>query len=128
MSVVPEDTFDNFAAALSAKFPALLDDMIIWFNDEDGDMLAMQDDGDYEAAVDVARSVALIDILLSSTDTHTVGSTLKAGQRAGWRYGWNEGSSFSREASGLGIIPRLLPPQCRTFMDSPAMLMSRQSA
>jgi hypothetical protein len=28
----------------------------VCFRDEDGDMLSMQDEGDFEAAVDVARS------------------------------------------------------------------------
>ena len=55
MSVVPEDTYDDFSSALKSKFPELAKGMVVRFRDEDGDMMTMQDDGDYEAAIDVAR-------------------------------------------------------------------------
>ncbi|KAK4687459.1 hypothetical protein P7C73_g2653, partial [Tremellales sp. Uapishka_1] len=58
MSVSPEHTYDHFIAALRAKFPEMSATMNVRFKDEDGDMLSMQDEGDYEAAVDVARVLA----------------------------------------------------------------------
>ena len=39
--------------ALKAKFAS--DPSTVQFKDEDGDMLEMRDESDYEAAVDVAR-------------------------------------------------------------------------
>ena len=58
MSVLPEQSFEQFIIALRAKFPELGPNMGIRFKDEDGDMLSMQDEGDFEAAVDVARVTA----------------------------------------------------------------------
>ncbi|WVQ79645.1 hypothetical protein IAT38_001745 [Cryptococcus sp. DSM 104549] len=58
MSVVPDQTYDDFAAALRVKFPEIGGTMAVRFKDEDGDMLSMQDEGDFEAAVDVARVLA----------------------------------------------------------------------
>lgn len=57
MSIHPSDTYDHLVRALRAKFPTLGSRVGVRFRDEDGEMLSMQDDGDFEAAVDVARSV-----------------------------------------------------------------------
>ncbi|TYJ52608.1 hypothetical protein B9479_006778 [Cryptococcus floricola] len=60
MSVSPEQTFDDFMSALEAKFPEMSGGggVQVRFKDEDGDELSMQDEGDFEAAVDVARVLA----------------------------------------------------------------------
>jgi hypothetical protein len=55
MSVLPTDTYANLIRALRAKFPNLGRSVGIRFRDEDGDMLSMQDESDFDAAVDVAR-------------------------------------------------------------------------
>ena len=55
MSVSPDHTYDDFVDAIRAKFPYLGDAIVVNFRDEDGEMLSMQDEGDYEAAIDVAR-------------------------------------------------------------------------
>lgn len=58
MSISPTDSFADFLDAIRAKFPEMTDEPNIRFKDEDGDTLSMQDDGDFEAAVDVARVMA----------------------------------------------------------------------
>lgn len=58
MSVFPDQAFEDFVSALKNKFPELGDSLDVRFKDEDGDMLSMQDEGDFEAAVDVARYVS----------------------------------------------------------------------
>ena len=58
MSISPTDSFVDFLDAIRAKFPEMTDEPSIRFKDEDGDTLSMQDDGDFEAAVDVARVMA----------------------------------------------------------------------
>ncbi|WVQ77864.1 hypothetical protein IAR50_007562 [Cryptococcus sp. DSM 104548] len=59
MSVSPDHTFDDFMQALLAKFPEMRGAGVsVRFKDEDGDELSMQDEGDFEAAVDVARVLA----------------------------------------------------------------------
>ena len=56
MSVAPDQTYQDFVLALRSKFPELASSsMGVSFKDEDGDTLSMQDEGDFEAAVDVAR-------------------------------------------------------------------------
>ena len=55
MSVLPEQNYDDFVQMLRQKFSELGDTLMVRFKDEDGDMLSMQDEGDFEAAVDVAR-------------------------------------------------------------------------
>jgi hypothetical protein len=63
MSILPDDTYHHLVHLLRQKFPELHGKgkgeggVNVSFRDEDGDMLSMQDDGDFEAAVDVARSV-----------------------------------------------------------------------
>jgi len=65
MSILPSETYSDLISDLYLKFPELRrqsrDDqdetggLRISFKDEDGDMLSMEDDGDFEAAIDVAR-------------------------------------------------------------------------
>jgi neutrophil factor 2 len=57
MSILPDDTYDHLVNLLRQKFPELHGKrgVSVSFRDEDGDMLSMQDDGDFEAAVDVPR-------------------------------------------------------------------------
>jgi hypothetical protein len=61
MSILPTDTYAHLVSQLSLKFPELHRKsqglFNVCFRDEDGDMLSMQDEGDFEAAVDVARYV-----------------------------------------------------------------------
>lgn len=58
MSVFPDEAYEDFVSALRQKFPELGQSVTVRFKDEDGDMLSMQDEGDFEAAVDVARYVS----------------------------------------------------------------------
>jgi len=66
MSILPSETYSDLISDLHLKFPELRrrqfrDDrngnggLQVSFKDEDGDMMSMEDDGDFEAAVDVAR-------------------------------------------------------------------------
>jgi hypothetical protein len=59
MAILPTDTYAHLVSQLSLKFPELhrksQGQFNVCFRDEDGDMLSMQDEGDFEAAVDVAR-------------------------------------------------------------------------
>jgi hypothetical protein len=60
MSILPTDSHATFLAALSSKFPQLAarsstGNVSVRFRDEDGDMVSLVDEGDFEAAVDVAR-------------------------------------------------------------------------
>jgi len=60
MSILPSDTYAHLIDQLRSKFPELhrhQERLSVNFRDEDGDMLSMQDEGDFEAAVDVARYV-----------------------------------------------------------------------
>lgn len=57
MSVTPDQDYEDFIVCLRDKFPQLGKNLNVRFKDEDGDMLSMQDGGDFEAAVDVARYV-----------------------------------------------------------------------
>lgn len=66
MSALPTDTYEHLVQALRAKFPNLGRMVHIRFRDEDGDMLSMQDESDFDAAVDVARWVH--SQLISSVD------------------------------------------------------------
>lgn len=60
MSIFPTRSFSDFTSSLRSKFPHLVTAgaVNVRFKDEDGDMLSMQDEGDFEAAVDVARVLA----------------------------------------------------------------------
>ncbi|WVQ67470.1 uncharacterized protein L199_005670 [Kwoniella botswanensis] len=56
MSILPSHTYEIFINLLKDKFPELADQPLdVKFKDEDGDILSMRDEGDFEAAVDVAR-------------------------------------------------------------------------
>lgn len=58
MSILPSDSYAHLVNQLRSKFPELhrhQEKLSVNFRDEDGDMLSMQDEGDFEAAVDVAR-------------------------------------------------------------------------
>jgi len=58
MSLTPESTYQDLISQLELKFPELNHEkskIDVRFKDEDGDMLSMQDEGDFEAAIDVAR-------------------------------------------------------------------------
>ncbi|RSH89090.1 hypothetical protein EHS25_002756 [Saitozyma podzolica] len=63
MSILPTDSHATFVTALSSKFPQLAarsstGNVSVRFRDEDGDMVSLVDEGDFEAAVDVARVMA----------------------------------------------------------------------
>ncbi|WVF71121.1 hypothetical protein IAT40_005918 [Kwoniella sp. CBS 6097] len=67
MSILPSHTYEIFLQSLRKKFPCpnltsssssdggAAGQLKIRFRDEDGDMLSMLDEGDFEAAIDVAR-------------------------------------------------------------------------
>lgn len=57
MSIAAASTFDDVLTSLRIKFPEMtkMDDYTLLFKDEDGDMLSIVDEGDWEAGVDVAR-------------------------------------------------------------------------
>jgi neutrophil factor 2 len=63
MSILPSETYSDLIDDLHRKFPELGqrkdnhqgDKLRVQFKDEDGDMMSMEDDGDFAAAVDVAR-------------------------------------------------------------------------
>lgn len=59
MSLYPSDTLSTFIAALRDKTSttaiASHSHPQVRFLDEDGDMVTLRDEGDYEAALDVAR-------------------------------------------------------------------------
>lgn len=57
MTIYPDESFADLVHDLRAKFPGLGQRVNVRFKDEDGDMMSMQDDGDFEAAIDVARYV-----------------------------------------------------------------------
>jgi hypothetical protein len=67
MSILPSDTYIHLINQLRSKFPELhrhQERFSVNFRDEDGDMLSMQDEGDFEAAVDVARYVVIFLLLI----------------------------------------------------------------
>ncbi|WWC62247.1 uncharacterized protein I303_104843 [Kwoniella dejecticola CBS 10117] len=56
MSIMPSHTYKSFLQMLCTKFPEISSGaMDVKFKDEDGDILSMRDEGDFEAAIDVAR-------------------------------------------------------------------------
>ncbi|OCF43032.1 hypothetical protein I317_03125 [Kwoniella heveanensis CBS 569] len=58
MSILPTHTYETFLQSLRERFPHPTtqdSELKIRFKDEDGDMLSMLDEGDFEAAIDVAR-------------------------------------------------------------------------
>jgi neutrophil factor 2 len=58
MSILPNETYTDLIDDLHAKFPELQEKsrkLEVRFKDEDGDMLNMEDEGDFEAAIEVAR-------------------------------------------------------------------------
>jgi len=57
MSILPTETYSDLINDLYLKFPELRNrkGLEVRFKDEDGDMLNMEDEGDFEAAIDVAR-------------------------------------------------------------------------
>lgn len=57
MSLRPDADYPLFISSLRLKFPDLGNSPIVNFKDEDGDMMNIVDDGDFEAAVDVARAL-----------------------------------------------------------------------
>jgi hypothetical protein len=61
MSILPNETYADLINDLYSKFPELQNGkgLEVRFKDEDGDMLNMEDEGDFEAAIDVARWVLL---------------------------------------------------------------------
>jgi hypothetical protein len=61
MSILPNETYADLINDLHIKFPELQNGkgLEVRFRDEDGDMLNMEDEGDFEAAIDVARWVFL---------------------------------------------------------------------
>jgi neutrophil factor 2 len=62
MSILPNETYADLLNDLYSKFPELQSGkrLEVRFKDEDGDMLNMEDEGDFEAAIDVARRVFLL--------------------------------------------------------------------
>jgi neutrophil factor 2 len=61
MSILPNETYSDLINDLHSKFPELQNGkgLEVRFKDEDGDILNMEDEGDFEAAIDVARWVFL---------------------------------------------------------------------
>jgi hypothetical protein len=60
MSILPNETYADLINDLYSKFPELQKEgrrLEVRFKDEDGDMMNMEDEGDFEAAIDVARWV-----------------------------------------------------------------------
>jgi len=59
MSILPNETYPDLIDDLYSKFPELRKGkgLEVRFKDEDGDMMNMEDEGDFEAAIDVARWV-----------------------------------------------------------------------
>jgi hypothetical protein len=57
MSLRPSDTLSVFLDALRSKMDDGAGVAVVRFRDEDGDMVTLRDEGDYEAAVDVARAM-----------------------------------------------------------------------
>ena len=59
MSILPTETYADLINDLYLKFPELQNrkGLEVRFKDEDGDMLNMEDEGDFEAAIDVAKWV-----------------------------------------------------------------------
>ena len=57
MSILPNESYADLIDDLQTKFPELRNGkrLEVRFKDEDGDMLNMEDEGDFEAAIDVAR-------------------------------------------------------------------------
>lgn len=56
MSLPANAVFSDVHTSLRAKFPQMSSgECNLLFKDEDGDMLSMVDEGDWEAGVDVAR-------------------------------------------------------------------------
>jgi len=57
MSILPNETYADLIDDLYSKFPELRTGkgLTVRFKDEDGDMMNMEDEGDFEAAIDVAR-------------------------------------------------------------------------
>lgn len=57
MSLASTATFNDVLNSLRIKFPPsdIGDNCTLLFKDEDGDMLSMVDEGDWEAGIDVAR-------------------------------------------------------------------------
>jgi hypothetical protein len=62
MSILPNETYTDLINDLYLKFPELHKQkggrkLEVRFRDEDGDMLNMEDEGDFDAAIDVVRWV-----------------------------------------------------------------------
>ena len=55
MSVSPLSTQTEFISALRRKFPDLRNKVDVRFRDDEGEMVDMEDEGDWEAGVEVAR-------------------------------------------------------------------------
>jgi len=57
MSILPTETYADLIDDLYSKFSELQrrKGLEVRFKDEDGDMMNMEDEGDFEAAIDVAR-------------------------------------------------------------------------
>lgn len=60
MAIVPGTTLDDFIVRLAKKFGKQADSVDIKFKDEEGDLVSLKDEDDFESAVDCARWVLSI--------------------------------------------------------------------
>ena len=72
MSILPNETYSDLINDLYSRFPELQKGkgLEVRFKDDDGDMMNMEDEGDFEAAIDVARWVFLLLRILFLLPSH----------------------------------------------------------
>jgi len=58
MAITPEMSFEEFLDRITSKFGKGLDSLEMKFKDEDGSMISLRDDSDYELAIETARESA----------------------------------------------------------------------
>ena len=58
MAVTPEMPFDEVLQRVTSKFGKALDGLGLKFKDEDGGMITLRDESDYELAIETARESA----------------------------------------------------------------------
>jgi hypothetical protein len=58
MAITPEMSFEEYLDRITSKFGKGLDSLEMKFKDEDGSMISLRDDSDYELAIETARESA----------------------------------------------------------------------
>lgn len=58
MTLTPETPFDDFLEKVTAKFDRSLSGLGLKFTDEDGGKVTLQDESDFELAIETAREHA----------------------------------------------------------------------